>query len=208
MKIPNLEKLPNLLGKFGTDYYGWRESQNHQNDDKGSKRIIDAIVGKLGEYDLHKKWSDKLQEPDYSKYEVPEFGADLENLSSSVHLHVKMCSWTERDYSAGWLVSRYDPIVQMRTDHKNNILVFGYATKDWECEWAGWCWVNEMHCLEENYSYYGKPRKSFLEKRKFGVWPEDEMTSSGLCLKRRGVKNILRPIEDLYEVLDGELVSA
>ena len=113
-----------------------------------------------------------------------------------------MCSWIERQHSAGWLLALKDPIAKMKLDHQNNILLFGYVTEIWQVDWAGWCYVNEMHNLEEGYSYLGVPRNRSFADRKYGIWPKDEFTPSGTIVGH-GMLHILRPMEELKELLQG-----
>lgn len=200
--LDSLKSLPEPVAQFAENYIQWRDHQNTRNQDKSPKRLIDACVGKIGEYDLHNRWPLLVTEPDYSRYEIPEFGADLKSLGEPpINLHVKVCSWIEREWSGGWLIAKNDPIVKMDVHHYNNILVFGYTSDQWELDWCGWCWVNEMYDDEAGFSYYGKPRKDFLAKRKYGIWPEDEMTASGQAIKHHGVLAVLHPIDTLEDVL-------
>jgi len=197
MSIPKIEQLPAIVHEFGINYVQWREDQNQSNNDSGKKRVIDAIVGKLGEYELHRKFNSSLAEPDYGEYVKPKFGADLTS-DNNFKLHVKMCSWFEMEHSGGWLISKYDPIVKMKEDHENNILVFGYVTEPWKTSFSGWCYVNEMH--DGDICYYGPTRVPFLAARKYGIWPKDAVLNE--VKKVYGVIDILRPIEELGKLLE------
>lgn len=211
MDIPNIKLLPKKLCKFSKDYLKWRKGQNQFNNDTGDKRFLDCLIGKFGEYKLWERWPALLEEPDYSKYTVPKFGADLLALKNDCLLHVKMCSWIEMDYSAGWLVAKSDPITKMEEAHEGNILVFGYVTKPWKISWAGWCFVNEMFDHDNNICYYNLTRSTYFRERKFGIWPKNTTLLEGRIpgtmkpqtIKIHGVieNEVLYPIDELESIL-------
>ena len=215
MDIPDINLLPKKLCKFSKDYLKWRKGQNEFNNDAGDKRFLDCLIGKFGEFKLWEKWPTLLEEPDYAKYTVPRFGADLPALKNDCLLHVKMCSWVEMNYSAGWMVAKGDPITKMEAlpgvDGEVNILVFGYVTEPWKIKWAGWCYVNEMFNHDKNICYYNLTRSAFFRERKFGVWPYNDTLLEGRIpgtMQPRKVKihgiienKVLHPINELQDIL-------
>jgi len=201
----HLELLPEVLVTFAFNYLLWREQQNKKNKDEGVDRLFDTLVGKFGEYMLWSLAKALFSEPDYSKYNNPKFDPDLLALLTNYKIHVKMCSWEMKKYCGcdGWLVSRSDPIVDMKYDHQNNILVFGFVNEFWEVKWAGWCFVNEMYDHKRNICYYRRTYSNKYLNRKWGVWAYAPPGGYHKGQRIYGVieDGILRPIEDLLTLV-------
>jgi hypothetical protein len=128
-------------------------SRDVRRNDVGDHRILNGMIGKLGEVGASKLFGGTVDFRvwDTGRRGLDQFEPDLQNPKSPYRFHVKTChiKHTVREENntyplptASWTVDQSDPV--MTRPHKDDILVLMFASNKGSVHSLGWLKATEM----------------------------------------------------------------